>query len=1450
MNRHFVQCYTALLLAVFVMQGPALAQQPGSGFQPKCWALTGARLVITPEQEVESGTIVIRDGVIVAAGKDVAAPPDAVVIDAKGLTVYPGFIDAGTTVLLDLDKPVPVSDGRTIDFSQAALAATPTDARKGLTPEFHPLDGIKYDTGALEARRKAGITTLHLLPQGRLASGQGMLLSTSGLPVREAVVQQVTYAAFELTALGSNGGYPSTAMGGSAHLRQALLDARRQVLQQQLYAQQVAGVARPTEDPVLDAFISVIDQKTRLAMTAGSRDTILRALDFCAEMQLAAPLIFGGRDAYKCLDRVKATNAGVILVIDWGEEPKEEAQPENGIAGFIAKASEKTNAESLAVKLPDPVRVQREKRDLWRERILGMKTLQEQQVKFAFATDGQRDPHELRKAVRVAIQAGLPRQAALSALTRDAATLVGQGTRLGTLEPGRLAHLVVYTGPFDNADSQIRYVFVDGQKFEYNRTAKPVEATKPALALQGEWNVQIETGASPTNATLELKQKDKALSGQFRSGQGDGVVTGRVTDTGMELTVTIGAGAQALTLTLSGALEGTDKLSGTLKSGFGAPTKWTSQRKPAEPAKPDAPKNPVELSVESDPAAPMPAPLPEGELPTELDADRRARPLRTGGNVLIKGGTVLTVSGEDLPETSIMVKGGKIAAIGKDLQPEAGMAVIDATGRFVMPGIIDTHSHIMFTHGLGGVNEATRSIVPEVRVKDVVRSDDPSAYRALAGGVTMIRMLHGSANVVGGQDAVVKLKFGEPVKDQILWDAPQGVKFALGENVKAQGGRFPNTRLGVEATLNRAFLEALEYRREWQTYRMASADPAVAAKLLPPRRDLRLEALADIVDQQKFIHSHCYRADEILMLLRVASGLGVRVWSLQHVLEGYKVAPEIVQHGASCSTFSDWWAYKVEAYDATPYNAALLQQAGANVVLKSDDAELIRHLYQEAAKLLRYGNLPPNTALRAITLNSARELGLDKRLGSVEVGKDADLAIFNGHPLNAFSRCEVTLVEGEPYFVRDQMPSAMSAASKAKSHGGPLALAAPEIRTKTLAIPVAANRQYALVGATLHPVDAPDIPNGTLLITNDTISALGAGLAVPAGVTAVDATGLHVYPGLIDSGTTLGLTEIGQVQATNDTSEAGAFQPDLRAGVGVNPDSELIPVARAGGITTVRAAPNGGTISGQGSLVRLSGWTAPEMILNLEAGLQLQWPFFNPEEPVERLREFLQTGRVYHQLKKNAIDAKLPPPLSDPRFEALGPYLERQKKVFIEVEGRHSIIEALLFAQQEKLDIVLVGAADAWKVADELKKRSIPVILGPVMKSPQNQYDPFDAPYTAAARLDEAGIAFCIRSDSASNSRNLPFEAAMAVAYGLSPESALKAVTLWPAQILGIGDKTGSLTVGKQADLLITDGSPLQPSSQVKAVFIGGRPFPPESRHTRLYEKYRARLQETQSQTK
>ena len=384
--------------------------------------------------------------------------------------------------------------------------------------------------------------------------------------------------------------------------------------------------------------------------------------------------------------------------------------------------------------------------------------------------------------------------------------------------------------------------------------------------------------------------------------------------------------------------------------------------------------------------------------------------------------------------------------------------------------------------------------------------------------------------------------------------------------------------------------------------------------------------------------------------------------------------------------------------------------------------------------------------------------------------------------------------------------------------------------------------RYALTNATLHPIDGDVIPRGTLFINEGRIESLGAETSISSNVKVLDLDGLHVYPGLIDSGTTLGLTEIKRVSETSDYDETGKIQPDVRAGVAINPDSELIPVARAGGITTILAQPKGGLVSGQASLIKLQGWTAPEMALDWDFGLRINWPSRSQsEKSTKELNELFEQTALYITAKQTAESNKAGF-LIDPRYEAMIPYLNATKPVLIEAHSRDQIVEAVEFAESHHLKLTLTGATDAWKVASHLAEKKIPVIVGPVMRSPVESYDPFDAPYANPGRLAEAGVQFCIRSDDASNSRNAPFEAAMAVAYGLPEEAGLRAVTLSAAEILGLDHQLGSLTVGKRATLIITDGSPLQQTTQVHGIFIDGNPFEPTSRQTRFYEKYHARL--------
>ena len=388
--------------------------------------------------------------------------------------------------------------------------------------------------------------------------------------------------------------------------------------------------------------------------------------------------------------------------------------------------------------------------------------------------------------------------------------------------------------------------------------------------------------------------------------------------------------------------------------------------------------------------------------------------------ILIQNATILTASHGTIERGSILIKDGKIAEVGASVKAPKDAQVIDASGQFVMPGIIDCHSHIAVD---GSVNEGSISVSSIVNIADVLNPDDVDIYRDLAGGVTVANVLHGSANAIGGQTIVIKLRWGQPASKLPFEGAMPGIKFALGENPKRSNSRgravrYPATRMGVEETIRGAFAEARDYKAAWDLYNKRTA--AGEKNLIPPRRDLRLDPLVEVLEGKRYVHSHCYREDEILMLLRVAKEFGFKVRTFQHVLEGYKVADEIAAAGAGASTFSDWWAYKVEAYDAIPYNAALMTRRGVLVSVNSDDAEEATHLNQEAAKSIKFGGLSHDEALKLVTLNPAIQLGIDKRVGSIDAGKDADLAIYNHDPLSGYAVVQKTLIDGRVYFDRQR----------------------------------------------------------------------------------------------------------------------------------------------------------------------------------------------------------------------------------------------------------------------------------------------------------------------------------------------------------------------------------------------------------------------------------------------
>src|SRR5580658_1990254 len=403
--------------------------------------------------------------------------------------------------------------------------------------------------------------------------------------------------------------------------------------------------------------------------------------------------------------------------------------------------------------------------------------------------------------------------------------------------------------------------------------------------------------------------------------------------------------------------------------------------------------------------------------------------------IVIQNANVMSEGPKGEFKGSVVLRDGKIVDMGEKVMVPAGATVIDAAGQYLIPGIIDCHSHIA---GSGGINEGSVSVSSMVNIKDIINPDDIAIYRALAGGVTTANILHGSANSIGGQTLPLKMRWGKSAEEMVFAGATPGIKFALGENPKragnTQGGRgggitgvpaarYPATRMGVEDVIREAFNDAKAYKVEWDTY---DAKVAKGEHPIPPRTDLKLQTLKEVLEGKRYVHVHCYRADEILMMIRAADDNGFKVRTFQHVLEGYKVAKEIQEHGAGASTFSDWWAYKIEAIDAIPFNASLMTKKGVVVSLNSDDAELMRHLNTEAGKAMKYGGMTETEALAMVTINPAKQLGIDKTVGSIEVGKDADMVLYDGFPMSDFAKVQKVWIDGNQYFDRDKEVAAQA----------------------------------------------------------------------------------------------------------------------------------------------------------------------------------------------------------------------------------------------------------------------------------------------------------------------------------------------------------------------------------------------------------------------------------------
>ncbi len=872
--------------------------------------------------------------------------------------------------------------------------------------------------------------------------------------------------------------------------------------------------------------------------------------------------------------------------------------------------------------------------------------------------------------------------------------------------------------------------------------------------------------------------------------------------------------------------------------------------------------------------------------------------------VALRGGTVLTVTRGTIPNGTVILRNGKIEAVGANIAVPAGAEVLDTTGQFVSPGLIDAHSHI----ANDAINEGGTTVSSMTGMEDVIDPTDINIYRDLAGGLTVANVLHGSANPIGGKNQVIKLRWGKTRADDIKFEgAMPGIKFALGENPKdmATGGaqtgprRYPMTRLGVEFVIRDAFTRAKAYQKAWKDYEKIKG----SADAIPPRRDLQLDPLVEILEGKRLVHCHSYRADEILMMMRLAEEMGFKIATFQHVLEGYMVAKEMAAHGAGGSTFSDWWAYKVEAADAIPHNAAIMVRKGVLVSINSDSAELARRLNTEAAKTIKWGGLSEDEAFATVTINPAKQLRIDSRVGSLEPGKDADVVVWNRHPLSSYAIVERVYIDGTVYYDRRTEDGRLTSLKKEKSTlsaaeqtgtrptssapqqdppknagedrtGGPRVNDDGSQTTGTSGTPAAGAAQgakpsstaaaavVAITNATIHPITRPAIERGTIVLRGGKIEALGANVAVPAGAAVVDAAGADVYPGFINARTQLGLNEPGP-RGFEDVNEMLDLNPQLRTRVAYHSESDAIAVSRANGITTVAVMPGGGTFGGEVAIMNLDGWTWEEATVKPNAGITFTFPSLGGGggrggggggrgggggggegvtfEDLKRNRDrrLDELARLFDQVRAYAKAG--PDKTVDWTLEALVPVVERRLPLVTAVNRAQDIRDAVAFADRVKVNIVISGGTEANMVAPLLKEKNIPVILGNVLSLPGSEDAFHAATYQLAGELAQAGVKVAFSTADSAYVRNVPYHAAMSVAWGMNRDEALKALTINAAEILGVSDRLGSLEPGKDANLFVSKGDPLEIRTSITHVFISGKDVGLDNKHERLYRKYIAR---------
>lgn len=1004
----------ASLLAVFAIATTAplsqvLAQgtapDEGVRFQPpKASILRGGTLVISPERTLEGADLLIRDGRIIAVGKELTAV-DAEEIDCRGKHLYAAFVDCYVKFPVTAETPPAASWNQHIQ-AQRKLSQL-------LKPAGAQLDGL----------RRAGIGVALAAPTDGLIRGQSCVITTSDQALQQTLLRATAFQHIQLhPERRSRSSYPSSPMGAVALVRQTLLDANW--YQQAWQAFQASPSITPPETNVALAELEKVIRGQQPVMIEGDNDLYaLRADRIAREFSLNCVIHGSGRE-YRQLDELAMTGRKFVIPVNFADAPQ------------VATRTAASNATLQSLLH-------------WHLAAENPARMEKAGIDFVFTSDGLERPSELLKQVRLAIEKGLSETAALAALTTRPAKMLEVDRQVGSLEVGKLANIVIASGPLFDKKSKHLETWIQGQRYEFQEQAESVlngdwklviEGVKQPLTLKlsGDEKLKGELVVAAPKADSKAEKKDKEKDAkedakeqkiELKDLKFDGLRLTANFDIKSVLDTEQGIAFIEVVFVESESIQ---EFSGTIQLPTGELVSFeavrtdkeptdSSERPPKPTGKPPTASNPSESksadgnsdkeNVTDELAAlKLAVPFPLGAYGRTVNPAQREW-------LVIQNAVVWTCGDQGtLDNCSVLIHRGIIEAVGEELDVPEDAVVIDAAGMHLTPGIIDCHSHMATD---GGVNEGSQAVTSEVRIGDFIDPTDISIYRQLAGGVTTANVLHGSANPIGGQNQVIKLRWGVGSEAMKMNEAPSGIKFALGENVKRANfestdpARYPYSRMGVEQIMRDRLEAALVYREKQKSW-------ATSPQGLPPRRDLELEAIAEILEGQRWIHCHCYRQDEILTFLRLLEEYGITVGSLQHILEGYKVADAMAKHGATGSSFSDWWAYKVEVFDAIPFNGALMHKAGVIVSFNSDDDELARHLNHEAAKAVKYGGLSSDEALKFVTLNPAKQLRIDDYVGSIEVGKQADFVLWNGSPLSTLSVCNQTWIDGRKYFDRDE----------------------------------------------------------------------------------------------------------------------------------------------------------------------------------------------------------------------------------------------------------------------------------------------------------------------------------------------------------------------------------------------------------------------------------------------